>query len=865
LEDEAKPIQLTVTAEDETKFSFQIFSLSEIDDPAWTLHAEGAMVQVDSESWQTSLPVERIEGGQWQNGQTVADRLSGYEEIDVDRFYQTCRERGIDYDRHFRAVQQLWFIPNRPTAEALGRIQLPENVSSAAYTLHPILLDACFQVLGAAFIEPDQETDQTDLYLPVSLDRVQCWRPAGTGLWSHVQVVPRSDPTAQQLKANVNLFDDQGTVATIEGLTVRRVTPAMMLRGQSLKGVTYKITWLETPLPNGGAISSSNKWLIFADRGGTGTALAQRLSDNGDECVLIFAGPVSQQSSDNTYTLNPTRPDAYQPLLARLAAVDPRPYDGVIHLWSLDADQEADETIQKQVELVCSSTLSILQTLVQNGWVTRLWLVTRGAQPVVDDVSHVAQASLWGLGRVIALEHPEFQTICLDLDPSEMPETLPMLARELLNPTAENQVAFRQGDRYIARLVRSHTPATTEPVTLDKDGSYLITGGLGGLGLQIANLLTQNGARHLILAGRSGATGQDQQQAVAKLEQLGCQVLVIRADISRQADVKTLLTQIQAAMPPLKGVIHAAGVLDDGVLQQQNWSRFERVLAPKVQGVWHLHTLTQELPLDFFVCFSSLSSLLGSPGQGNYAAANAFMDALAHQRRARGQSGLAINWGPWAEVGMATAQSSRWAGLGVQALEPEQGAHFLWELLGYDQPQVAVFPVRWSKFREQFGFQVPPLFADLWQTKPIDTAQFEKLKKRLSQRPYEAEEILLAEIQSQLAQVLGLPADEWLDPKQKLFEIGMDSLMALELRNRLQLLVSNTLPATLLFNYPSVEGLVGYLKEEVFAEVIAGAQPPAEEPAVTAPERDELASLSEDDLEAKLLQKIAAVKERKLS
>jgi myxalamid-type polyketide synthase MxaB len=211
---------------------------------------------------------------------------------------------------------------------------------------------------------------------------------------------------------------------------------------------------------------------------------------------------------------------------------------------------------------------------------------------------------------------------------------------------------FLQTARHVGKVVLSFAP---EESAVRADGSYLITGGLGALGIRVARCLVDQGARHLVLAGRSGPSAEAW-EAMEEMRAAGASVREVRADVASPADTARLIEACQAEAP-LRGVVHAAGVLDDGVVDRQTAERFSRVLAPKVYGAWNLHHQTRELPLDFFVLFSSMASVLGSPGQSSYAVANAFLDALAHHRRARGLPGLSINWGPWSEAGMAALLS----------------------------------------------------------------------------------------------------------------------------------------------------------------------------------------------------------------
>jgi myxalamid-type polyketide synthase MxaB len=300
------------------------------------------------------------------------------------------------------------------------------------------------------------------------------------------------------------------------------------------------------------------------------------------------------------------------------------------------------------------------------------------------------------------------------------------------------------------------------------------------------------------------------------------EVTIITADIANPQEVAQCLQQIRSSHPPLRGIIHAAGVLDDGLLLQQSWERFNRVMAPKVAGAWNLHTLTQDLPLDFFVCFSSIASLIGSVGQSNYAAANAFMDALASYRRGLGLPGLTINWGPWAETGMAanlgSREQARLKDQGIVPINPEQGLQVLGELLTQQIPQVGVMTVDWSLFVKQFSSGTNlKLFEVLAPTlaKVNERSQF--LKQLEESHAHTRQQLLATHVRSQIAQILGWNSPEKVEPRQRLFDLGVDSLMAIELKNRLESSLGCSLRTTLLFDYPTLEALVDYLSRDVLA------------------------------------------------
>lgn len=357
----------------------------------------------------------------------------------------------------------------------------------------------------------------------------------------------------------------------------------------------------------------------------------------------------------------------------------------------------------------------------------------------------------------------------------------------------------------------------------DPEGTYLVTGGLSGLGLLVARQLVKNGARHLVLAARSLPSKQAR-EAIAEMEARGASVRAARCDVSDPARARLLLAEIKQAMPPLRGVIHAAGVLADGALLRQDWPRFESVMAAKVDGAWNLHALTRHEGLDFFTLFSSTSGLLGSAGQGNHAAANSFMDYLAHLRRAEGLPATSINWGVWSQIGSAAQHNvgERVEGQGIGEISPQQGLQILEQIMAREITQVGVFPIHWEQFISRYAHGAPPNWLAEFRGParaapgPQATAEGAQpdLPARLAQTPpHKQRDLLLSFVTEQAVKVLGLDAEDEIDLHKPLNEMGLDSLMAVELRNLLVegLRLEGSLPATLVFDYPSLEALTGYL------------------------------------------------------
>ncbi len=361
------------------------------------------------------------------------------------------------------------------------------------------------------------------------------------------------------------------------------------------------------------------------------------------------------------------------------------------------------------------------------------------------------------------------------------------------------------------------------PDPIRSDATYLITGGLGDLGLLVAKLLADKGAKHLVLVGRNQPTEEVLERLKTQFAHIN--VVVAQADVADTSQLAQVLTDIES-LPPLRGVVHAAGILDDGILQQQTWERFEKVLAPKVQGAWNLHLLTRNCSLDFFIMFSSVASLLGSAGQANYAAANCFLDALAHTRAQMGRAALSINWGAWKGLGLAANSDleQQLQSKGMGTIDPEQGLDVLEQLLSYSTSQIGVVPINWaqwnqkaSKFYADLGFAALPTVTPLMQQKICGEESFSK-EQLESANKTTRHELIIAKVRSLVAKILGLNSTHCVDVHQGFADLGIDSLTSVELRNQLQSSLGCTLSSTLAFDYPTVAKLADYLAEKLLRD-----------------------------------------------
>ncbi len=635
-------------------------------------------------------------------------------------------------------------------------------------------------------------------------------------------------------------------VAPPHGAGLLQRIPGDSTEAASVGDRMFQLRWQPASIPSERDGSSrpveAGSWLILGDGGVTTDALRDHLESHSQTCVLVEPGVDFERLTPDSYRLDPAQPEHFRQLLEDAFTDERPPCRGVVHLWDLLAAPPADtspESLESDTSLGPVSALHLVQALALAGWQAppRLWLVTGGVQVTetsktgTEPVS-IAQAPVWGLGRTIDHEHPELHCTLIDLsagdDPEEASEELEALFREVWADDREDEVALRGSRRYVGRLSRYDEAEAAETSQASKafkaEATYLVTGGLGALGLVVAAWMAEQGARHLVLMGRGGASASAQEKLDA-LRAAGTEVMVARGDVAKADDVAAVLGSIAESMPPLRGVIHAAGIADDAIVQRLDEPKLRKVMAPKVQGAWNLHTLTRDAELDFFVLFSSAAALLAPPGGGNYAAANAFLDALAWHRRAEGRPALSVNWGPWAELGFFARSELQgyFAQFGVQAIPAAQCLQALSCLLAGSATQVAVLHIDWARWRPEAH---PPMLAEL------RAASGDKAKGRApgpgsglydalqGAAPEERQGMLESYLCELVAGKLGL-APSALDIQAPLNSLGVDSLITLELRMQVERDLGVVVPVTQLLEGPSVATIAGWLRDHL-PEVAAG-------------------------------------------
>ncbi|HEX3782151.1 MAG TPA: SDR family NAD(P)-dependent oxidoreductase, partial [Pseudonocardiaceae bacterium] len=569
--------------------------------------------------------------------------------------------------------------------------------------------------------------------------------------------------------------------------------------------------------------------------GGAG-ALRVRLARTGEDTVEISAVDTSGAPvlSVAALTLRP---------IGDVAATTARNRDGLFQLtWVPSSATNAAAEPKPTVVSVAGNSGDLLTSVHQTttrilgrlqDWLAeeqtdgaRLAVVTSGAVAVREGetVTDLAAAAASGLVRTAQAEHPD-RFLLVDTDGGEIPWPA-VLA------TGETQVAVRDGVVLVPRAARAAETDVEQP-SWNPDGTVLITGGTSGLGALLArHLVAERGVRHVVLTSRRGPAAPGAPALVEELTALGADVVAVAADVADRAQLTALLAGIPATRP-LTAVVHAAGVLDDGVLSALTPDRLSAVLRPKVDGAWQLHELTRDLDLAGFVLFSSVAGLLGAAGQGNYAAANAFLDGLAESRRAAGLPAVSLAWGPWAaDTGMAggltEAELDRLARAGTPALDTEDGLALF--DAGLRTGRAALAAVRLDLAALRASGAIPPLLRGLVRGARRSASSATRggegaLARRLASMPAEDRPSFLAElVRAEVVGVLGHASPSTVDIRREFRDLGFDSLTAVELRNRLSTATGLRLSATVVFDYPTPAALAEFLLAELLdahADIVA--------------------------------------------
>nr|WP_190815998.1 type I polyketide synthase [Saccharopolyspora pogona] len=690
-------------------------------------------------------------------------------EIDADEVYEFLEGHGFAYGPAFRCLRGAW----RRGGEVFAEVALPDGMQVGVdrFGVHPALLDA---VLHAAAAETS--VVQSEARVPFS------WRGVELRATETAVVRARISLTADDELSLVAVDPVGGFVASVDSLVTRPIS-RQQVRSGAIGDCLFEVEWHRR-------------------------ALLETAADDGLAIVGDGASwPESVRATARFATLDELRS----------AADSDVPAPGPVLVAAMSAEEVESESLPSRAQESTSDLLALVQSWLADEQFaeSQLVVVTRAAVSADSDtdVADLVSASSWGLLRSAQSENPgRFVLVDVDGTPESW-QALPTAVR-----AGEPQLALRRGVALVPRLARLKAHGEGSSPRLDTDGTVLITGGTGALGGVVArHLVAEHGIRRLVLAGRRGWNAPGVHDLVDELARSGAVVDVVACDVGNRTD----LEQALAAIPvdrPLRGIVHTAGVLADGVLGSLSAADVDTVFAPKVAGAWHLHELTRELDLSFFVLFSSFSGIAGAAGQANYAAANTFLDALAGYRRARGLPGLSLAWGLWAQPGGMTsgldaASVERLARTGIAEHSTEDGLRLFDAAIAKDR--ACVVPARLDRallVEHARSHAIPALMTALAPARG-------GVARRATNSQAADEDALLGLVRDHVSAVLGYSGAVEVGGDRAFRDLGFDSLSGVELRNRLAGVLGVRLPATAVFDYPTPRALARFLHQELAGEV----------------------------------------------
>lgn len=781
-----KDVEMNLTYNDK-KGEFQIFSRGYEEETPWDLNATGVVYPISTTT--RKIEIEALK-------KRITDAVS------KQACYQHFKTLGLEYGEQFQGIEQLW--RNQSENESFGRIQIKAELLKDIndYTIHPAVLDLCFQVMAAAL--PFEQTPT--VYMPIEIGKGKVYHSLTKDMWIYAKISEKSEGN---LIGDIYLVNEQGEVI-LEINQCKAVSLRDANHSSSDQQRIYELQWKESKLKKEEkkVAIGEEYWLIFADKGGVGYRIASLLEKVGEKVKLVH---YSLENAQSTTVIDAKDQDSYKKLL------DTYNCKRILHLWSLDLlDNEAlDLNLLERAETLTTNSVLLLLRALSDSKVTNkeglIWLITRGAQQIVNnDLVNVSQSSIWGMARVIG--HQEFYHLfggIIDIDIHDYDEDSKNILNEILYEDNEDQIAYRDGKRFVARLEKnlfSESHPKPFPVVFNPSVTYLITGGLGSLGIVTAKWMISKGARHFILMGRTQLPNRESWgeidsnnphytkiNSIIELERLGATIHVSSVDITNKEQLTEYMDKFyKMGLPEVKGVIHSAGTAKPQLMKDMGVEEFNSILRPKIWGAWNIHEYFNDKELEFLILYSSVASLVVSPGQSNYSAANAFLDALSYYRNSIGKRTISVNWGPWKEVGMATKLdlNTFFTDRGLYPMIPDEGLKCLEMILSQSKSQLAVLGADWDKIaKRNYPVEYTPLMISnlidsASTTKTMDSKQTESILAKIHSLEEDSDK--LSAIQEYLLDTVSTVlrmSKKKLNLSQSLTSWGLDSMISIELKN----------------------------------------------------------------------------------
>ncbi|HAC16557.1 MAG TPA: hypothetical protein DCE78_11525 [Bacteroidetes bacterium] len=729
--------------------------------------------------------------------------------IDPETVYRSQAERNIVVGESYKWLKSV----NLGQNEAIAELSAPKSALNSGFSIHPGFIDSCFGVLVMTAQLKDGET-----FIPFSLEAIQFNRPIeNEQLRIHATLRP-GNHDGSRIIGDITIETDLGEkVASFIGLEGRSAKmEALLSRSDRASTLIYRFGWKSIDAKESLEVATGKPWIIVADQHGYAAKIAKDWQKIGHEVILVESGSKFAKHDTSRYEFNHSTKENWTKFLDELSSTPA----GLLSFTSFDETEFDLQNPVGQQNRLLSPLLNLVQILAQRGVSMPIIAVTSSGTSVdsKDPILNPQSGAIRGFLRTVGIEQPDIKTGIIDfkLGESVSGNLFGSAVQAVLS--GESSITIRNKILLTLRLVRNFNKSD-KPISFLTDDTCIISGGLGSLGLTTTKWLMQQGARNFILIGRK-SPNEIQKSAINVLNNSGANIQVLTCDIADYDSLSVQLNKLGKTFTSTKSVFHLAGELSDGPI---NTMSPENLLAPfnsKVQGAINLHRVTESLKLDHFVLFSSIVSVTGSAAQANYAAANSLLASIAGYRNLNGLPALSINWGPWADSGMAAnldqRSKDRIKDQGINMIADDMALEAFGLCLADNQStelSIADFDTK------KINFTNISLFNDLTESKSAKSEEKHTLLTTLKNTQAARRDIILTrKLGEILTQALRMRPGQEIDPRERLFDLGVDSLIAVELRNRLQSELGTPISSTLLFDYPTIESLVDYILRDLLAE-----------------------------------------------
>jgi acyl transferase domain-containing protein/surfactin synthase thioesterase subunit/acyl carrier protein len=755
--------------------------------------------------------------------------------VPASAYYESLKTLGLQYGSYFQGLKTLRKIELPYADEVHFTVAADERIASMAgqYKIHPALLDACFQPLFYSVLEKEgKQNNRTTFLTEVGEIELLADVEPGETLFGVARLHPLKKDEQRgflNVEADIIIYKhDKTPLLKVSGLKGKVIdTTLTEERKEKLKNWLYKINWVKPEnVPVLPANESKETWVVLGDPYGVSDILVEKMLHGNYETIHVTPANGFSQTTPNRYTINYGREEDYNKLINTIFSDREKKITGIIHIGSMcytwqDPYLTADIVEQQQVYGSISFMYLHQQlTALKLSDAPRLVIVTNGIQYTSheQDVIQPVHSPLWGMAKVMFNELTQYNCRYFDLSANPSMEELDQIIYQLRDSkTAEHEIALRGSHQFVPRL-GVHVDIEkqqSEPREFSSSGTYLVTG-FRGLGFVFIEWMIRQGARNFALVSRSGDAPEELLERIKILETQGCQFRIFRADAGYYNEIKAVVDDIEATMPQLKGVIHAAGVIEARTLTELNQTEFLRILNPKVKGAWNLHLLTQHKILDCFILFSSASTLIGLSGQGSYVAANAFLDTLAYSRRRMGLPGMSINWGVMKDVGMVAnkAELEKYARAeGFEPVSMHDAMDVFHAIYNSEHTQIGIVKLHPETMANYYSaLSQTPYFKGLL-VKDTNVVQRETsyLDKLAALTTPQERLVVLEELVTQLvAKIVKTPASR-IKSSMSFKSLGIDSLMAIQLRNLLEKNINLKLSVAMFWTHPTITEYAAFL------------------------------------------------------